>query len=146
MFVNGIDNNFNAFEKLAGMQSMLDRITGQDIYCAIILVDCVTKKLSSDFKNLVGMCTDGAPAMSGKRNRAMALFQEHIGRKVITHHCIIHQQILCSKVLKFDSVISVVVSIVNYPRTKKVKHCLFKSFSVDVDSEYDDVVYYTDVR
>ena len=87
VFVRGIDNNFNASEELADMQSMQGRTTGKNICSAII--DCVTKKLSCDFKNLVGMCTDGAPAICGKRNGAMALLQEHIGRKIITHHCIL---------------------------------------------------------
>ena len=110
------------------MQSMQGRTTGKDICSTII--DCVTNKLSSDFKKLVGLCTDGAPAKcKKKKNRAVALLQAHIGRKVITHHCIIHQQVLCSKVLEFDHVMLVVVSIVNYLRTRKVKHCLFKLFS-----------------
>ena len=126
------------------MQSMQGRTTGKDICSAII--DCVTKKLSSDFKKFVGLCTDGAPAMCGKGNVAAALLQAHIGRKVITHHCIIHQQVLCNKVLEFDYVMSVVVSIVNYLRTRKLKHCLFKLFLEEVNAEYGDVVYHTDVR
>lgn len=73
VFVRGIDDNFDASEELAGMQSMQGRTTGKDICSAII--DCVTKKLSSDFKKLVGLCTDGAPAMCGKRNGAAALLQ-----------------------------------------------------------------------
>ena len=143
VFVKGIDDNFNVSEELAGMQSMQGRTTGKDICSAII--DCVTKKLSSDFKNLVGLSTDGAPAMCGKTNGAMALLQEHIGRKIIINHCIIHRQVLCSKVLKFDHVMLIVVSIVNYIRIRKLKHRLFKSFE-EADSEYGKVVYHTDVR
>nr|XP_039256406.1 general transcription factor II-I repeat domain-containing protein 2-like [Styela clava] len=41
---------------------------------------------------------------------------------------------------------SVVVSIVNYLRTRKLKHRLFKLFLEEVDAEYGDVVYHTDVR
>ena len=89
VFVTGIDDNFDASEELAALQSMHSRTTGKDICSAII--DCVTKKLSRDFKKLVGLCTDSAPAMCGKRNGVAALLQARIGRKVITHHCIIHQ-------------------------------------------------------
>ena len=66
VFVRGIDDNFDASEELAGrpMQSMQGRTTGKDICSAIR--DCVTKKLSSDFKKLVGLFTVGAPAMCGK--------------------------------------------------------------------------------
>ena len=40
----------------------------------------------------------------------------------------------------------VVVSIVNYIRTRKLKHRLFKLFLKEADSEYGNVVYHTDVR
>ena len=125
VFVREIDDNFNVSEELAGMQSLQGRTTGKDICSAII--DCVAKKLSSDFKNLVGLCTDRAPATSirGKTNGAMALLQEHIGRKIIINHCITYRQVLCSKVLKFDHVMLVVVSIVNSLRTRKLRHRLF---------------------
>ena len=92
------------------------------------------------------MCTDDAPAMCRKTNGAMSLLQKHIGKKIITHHCILHQQVLCSKVLEFDHIMLVVVSIVNYLQTRKLKHHLFKSFLEEADSEYGDIMYHTDVR
>ena len=76
----------------------------------------------------------------------MAFMLEHIGRKVITHHCIIHQKVLCSKVLEFGHVMSLVVSIVNYLQTRKLKHRLFKSFLKEAGAEYGGVVCHTDVR
>ena len=41
---------------------------------------------------------------------------------------------------------SVIVSIVNFLRTRKLKHGLFKLFLEEVDAENGDVVYHTDVR
>ena len=76
----------------------------------------------------------------------MALLQEHIGRKIIINHCIIRRQVLCSKVLKFDHVMLVVVSIVNYLRTRKLKHGIFTLFLEKANSEYGNVVYHTDLR
>ena len=58
----------------------LGRTTGKDICSAT--VDCVTKKLSRNFENLVEICTDGAPAICKKRNGAMALLQEHIEERL----------------------------------------------------------------
>ena len=43
-------------------------------------------------------------------------------------------------------VMLVVVSIVNYLGTRKLKHRLFKLFLKEADSEYGNVVYQTDVR
>ena len=108
MFVRSIDDNFNVPEELVVCSC---RTTGKDICSAII--DHVTKKLSSDFKTLFGLCTDGAPAMCAKTNGAMALLQEHNGRKITMNHCITYWQVLCRKVLKFDHVMLDVVSIVN---------------------------------
>ena len=71
------------------MQSMQGPTTGKD-QCRPI-IDCVTKKLSSNLKNLVGLSTDGAPAICGKTIGAMALLQEHIGRKIFINHCIIQK-------------------------------------------------------
>ena len=76
----------------------------------------------------------------------MALLQEHIERKIIINYCIIHWQVLRPKVLKFDHVMLVVIFIVNYLRTEKLKHRLFILFLEEADSEYGDVVYHTDVR
>ena len=47
VIVRGIDDNFDASEELAGMQSMQGRTTRKD-RCSTI-IDCVTKKLSCDF-------------------------------------------------------------------------------------------------
>ena len=68
MLVNSIDDSLNAFEEIAGVQSVEGRKTGKDI-CSEI-ADCVTTKLHIDFKNLVGVCTDGAPAMCIKKKRS----------------------------------------------------------------------------
>ena len=76
----------------------------------------------------------------------MTLLQEYIGRKIIINHCIIHRQVLYSKVLKLDHVMLVVIFIVNYFRTTKLKHRLFNLFIEEADLEYGDVVYHIDVR
>ena len=144
IYIRGVDKDFNISEELAAMQSMKGRTTGKDICTE--LVNCVNKKLAYSFTNLVAICTDGAPAMCGKHTGAVSLIQEVIGRRIITHHCIIHQQALCGKVLKFDHVMSVVVSVVNYLRARALKHRTFRAFLEEVDAEYKDLVYHTEVR
>ena len=53
---------------------------------------------------------------------------------------------LCSKVLKLDHVMSIIVSIVNCLRTRRLKQRLFVSFFEEAGAGYGDVVYHTDVR
>ncbi len=61
---------------------------------------------------LISICTDGAPSMIGKKNEAIALLQRQVGdeHEIKQYHCVIHQQARCSKVLKFEHIMSVVVS------------------------------------
>ncbi|KAG6926376.1 GTF2I repeat domain containing 2 [Chelydra serpentina] len=143
IFIRGIDKNFEITEELAGMCSMTGRTTGKEISSEVI--KCMNDKLGLDFTNLVAICTDGAPAMCGK-NGAVTLLEEFIGRQITKHHCIIHRQVLCSKVLKFEHVMSVVVSIVNYIRSRGLKHRTFRAFLEGVDAESSDLIYYTEVR
>ena len=102
------------------MKSMKGRTSGKAICTE--LIKCVNKKLAYSFTNLVAICTDSAPAICGKHTGAVSLIQEVIERLIITHHCIIHQQALCGKILKFDHVMSAVVSVVNYLRARAQKH------------------------
>ena len=120
MYIRGVDKDFDISEELAAMQSMKGRTTGKDVCTESI--NCVNKKLAY---NLVAICTDGAPAMCGKHIGAVSLVQEVIERHMITHHCIIHQQSLCDKILKFNHIMFVVVSVVYYFRTRALKHRTF---------------------
>jgi hypothetical protein len=116
IFIRGIDDNFEITEELAGMCSMHGRTTGKDI--ADEVKRCVTEKLETTFQNLVAICTDGAPAMCGRNVGAAALVEEFAGKSITKYHCIVHQQVLCSKVLNYDHVMSVVTSVVNYIRSR----------------------------
>ncbi len=60
------------------------------------------------WKRFAGITTDGAPSMTGRKNGLVALDQIKLeGENVeeaIALHCIIHQQALCGKCLRFDNV------------------------------------------
>ena len=66
--------------------------------------------------------------------------------EAIALHCIIHQQALCSKCLKFDNVMSVVVKCINQIRSRGLKYRMFRAFLEETESEYEDVLYFTEVR
>ena len=61
-------------------------------------------------------------------------------------HFLIHQQALCSKVLKWESVMKVVVSCVNFIRANGLKHRQFQAFLSELESAHGDVLYHTEVR
>jgi galactitol-specific phosphotransferase system IIB component len=101
IFIRCVDKNFEITEELAGMLFMTGRRTGKDVSSEVI--KCVNDKLGFDFTNLAAICTDGAPAMCGKNVGSVALLAEFIGRQITKHHCIIHDQALCSQVLTFKA-------------------------------------------
>ena len=61
----------------------------------------------------------------------------------ISYHCIIHQQVLCSKVVNYEHVMKVVVKMINSIRARALRHRLFKSLLDEVDAQYGDLVSYT---
>ncbi|KAM9802262.1 tRNA (guanine-N(7)-)-methyltransferase non-catalytic subunit wdr4 isoform X4 [Syngnathus typhle] len=58
--------------------------------------------------------------------------------------CIIHQQALCSKILRYDNVMSDVVKIINHSRSWALKHRQFRECLAEIESEYEDVLYFTE--
>jgi hypothetical protein len=143
-FILGVDGNFEITEELVGMCSMTGRATGKEIFGEVI--KCLDDKLGIGFADLVAVCTDGAPAMRGKSTGAVTLSEQFVGRQRTKHHCIIHLQVLCSKVLKSDYVMSAVVSLVNYLRSRGLKHRTLRAFLEEVDAECSDLLYHTEVR
>ena len=123
---------------------MHDHITGENICEKII--KCLQNKLKLSFTNLIAICSDGARNMTGIKTGSVTLLESHIGRKITKFHCILHLQVLCSKVLQFEHIISVVVKIVNYIRSNALKHRIFRTFLEDVHADYDDLLYHTEVR
>jgi hypothetical protein len=124
--IKGVDINFEITEELAGMLSITGHTTGKETSSEMIM--CVNNKLGYDFTNLVAIFTGGAPVICGKIVGAVTLLEEFIGRQIIFHHCIIQLQVLFSQVLKFERVISVVVSIVNFLRSTGLKHRRLEPF------------------
>lgn len=97
------------------------------------------------------MSTDGAANMIGWHNGAVVKLQAKIKNLhpdlSVTHfHCIIHQQNLCSKILKLDHVLYLVTSIVNYIRGHSLNHHQFNQLLEDMGNHLTDVPFHTDVR
>ena len=95
------------------------------------------------WNKVTGIITDGAPAMAGKQSGLSTLVCNKLseGGKAIKLHCIIHQQVLCAKHLKYDHVMKPVIKAINYIRSRAM--C---QFQLDIQADNGDVVYHNDVR
>ncbi|XP_072239317.1 general transcription factor II-I repeat domain-containing protein 2-like [Leuresthes tenuis] len=148
IFIRGVDSNLRVTEEVMDIKSMHGTTTGKDIF-ENVCQSVTDMKLPWD--KLIGLTTDGAPAMcsakSGLVGRMRVKMQEeNCTGELTAYHCIIHQEALCGKVLKMDHVMSTVTQTVNFIRAKGLNHRQFRSFMREIDSEFADIPYHTEVR
>ena len=149
VFVRGIDDDFNITEEMLGLQAMKDTTTGEDIFQELKIL---MAKFNLHFEKLHGLSADGAPAMVGSKVGLTSKIKTELASMNIdtkdssVFHCIIHQENLCAKSLKFEHVMSKVVSSINFIKSRALNHRQFKEFLEDVEAEYGDLVYYCEVR
>ena len=112
-------------EELASLKSLKGTTTGEDIFVQVC-------KTMDDFdlhwSKLASITTDGAPSMVGTTRGLVGRLSREFKERGLTPplqvHCLIHQQALCCKVLRWASVMKVVVHCVNYIRKNVLKHRL----------------------
>lgn len=147
IYVCGVDSNFEVTEKLLTVIPMHGQTTANEIF--LQLCDAI-ENAGLPWKRLVGITTDGAPSMTGRKNGLLALVQRKLEEEGVEEanalHCIFHQQVLCSKCLRCDNVMSVVMNCVDQIRSRGLKHRRFCAFLEEMESEYEDVLYFTKVH
>jgi len=147
IFVRGINQNFEVCEELATLKSLKDATTGENIFLSLTET---LDELELNWEKLTCVTTDGAKSMVGCNigliGRLNRLFDIKNICQPMYLHCIIHQQSLCGSVLNLKSVMSTVISIVNYIRKSGLNHRQFKSFVEDIESEYGDLLFHSEVR
>ncbi|CAN7989679.1 unnamed protein product [Ixodes pacificus] len=94
--------------------------------------------------------TDGARNMIGCKAGVVGRINSEMTRlnvvAPIHRHCIMHQQSLCSKVMRLESVMKVVVPTINFIRSHGLNHRQFQHFLSEIEAEHGDVLYHTEVR
>ena len=148
IFICGVDSSLSITEELLALRPMHGTTTGQDLYEEVSR--CVNE-MGLPWEKLVGLTTDGAPAMCGHRSGLVARMRERMREENVTgeltaYHCIIHQESLCGKALKKEHVMSTITRAVNFIRARGLNHRQFKAFLGELDTEYGDLPYHTEVR
>ena len=96
---------------------------------------------------LVGVCTDGAPAMLGTRSGSITQVKQ-INLDVVGTHCMIHREALASKTLpaRLRATLTEVIKVVNYVKSSALNTRLFRQLCTHFDSTHHDLLFYTQVR
>ena len=138
----------NETEELLSLQCMKDTTTGANIFSEVLNA---FDKFGLDLFTLCGIATDGARAMSETGIGFVgllktALKEKNISDNIAIFHCIIHQQNLCAKSLKFKHVMGPVIKAVNFIRARGLNHRQFQKFLDDLDTEHQDLAHFSEVR
>ncbi|XP_063735205.1 general transcription factor II-I repeat domain-containing protein 2-like [Eleginops maclovinus] len=148
IFIRGVDSSLCVTEEFFGLRSMHGTTTGKDLFEEVSR--CVDK-MGLPWDKLVGLTTDGAPAMCSQKSGLVGKIREKMQDENVTseltvYHCIIHQESLCGKALNMEHVMSIITRAVNFIRARGLNHRQFKSFLAELNSDYGDLPYHTEVR
>lgn len=147
IFVRGVDSALNITEELLDLISMKGTTTAKDLYQA---VKETLDKNKLPLAKLSGIATDGAPAMRGRHSGLTAIIISNLSeehkKEIFICHCVLHIENLCAKQMQMKNVMNIVVPTINFIRSRALNHRQFKEFLELLESEYGDVIYYSEVR
>ena len=99
------------------------------------------------WSKLVGVCTEGAPAMSSANSGLFSLVKQK-NPAIQGTHCMIHKAVLVSKTIpkKLHAHMSVVIKVVNYVKSSVLNARLLSKLCKDMDADHTALLYQTQVR
>lgn len=137
-------HDMTAKEELLTVLHMNAHTRGEDIFQ--IFKNFIDKNKIPVCK-LVSITTDGAPAMTGRRNGFVAKCREDEAfPDFLSYHCIIHQQALCAKMLNMKEIMDVATKVACSIRAKSLQRRLFRLQLEEADSDHTELLLHTDVR
>ncbi|XP_045465147.1 general transcription factor II-I repeat domain-containing protein 2A-like isoform X1 [Harmonia axyridis] len=145
IFIRMVFSDMSAKEEFLTMIPLKGKTRGEDIYDVFFNF---VKYYKLPIYKLVCITTDGAPAMIGNKNGFVALCRANDDfPSFFSFHCIIHQQVLCSKVLNMEEIMGIAIKIVNSIRARSLQRRLFTLQLENSElAEHTDLVLHTDVR
>ncbi|KAG6937314.1 zinc finger BED-type containing 9 [Chelydra serpentina] len=99
------------------------------------------------WEKLVGVCTDGAPAMLGSCSGFVTLVKEK-NPAVTTTLSVMHRQVLAAKTLPDDlrDSLNLAIKIVNFVKNRTLNTRLFAALCVDLGADHKILLFHTEVR
>ncbi|XP_072395401.1 zinc finger MYM-type protein 6-like [Diabrotica undecimpunctata] len=119
--------------------------TGKDIFKAI---DGYLTLKNLSWKDCVGLCSDGAAAMTGHKTGLPSFVREEGNRDIVLTYCIIHREMLAAKRLSpnLNKVLTTVVKTVNFIKSNALSSRLFALLCEDLGSIHSNLLLHTEVR
>ncbi|XP_068224820.1 zinc finger BED domain-containing protein 5-like [Palaemon carinicauda] len=107
----------------------------------------LNQKNQLSWESLVGVCTNGAPAMGSVWSGSVTKVKEK-NPSVMSTHCILHREALAFRTLPAEmlDVLNVAIKVVNFIKAGPLNTRLFKLLRKDMESEHEALLFYTNVR
>lgn len=132
------------YEEFLFCRTLSIRTTGEDIFH---MVDSFVKENQLDWSKCVGICTDGARAMTGRFSGLVKRIQDKAPEAKWTH-CGIHREALaCKKIpASLDITLKNAVKIVNLIKARATNSRIFTAICKELGSEHETLLLHTEVR
>ena len=110
------------------------------------ILDNFMTSSSIEWSWCVGVCTDGAAAMTGKRTGLWTRVRDNVPTATFTH-CMIHRESLASKEMSSEmkSVFDQAITIVNFIKSRPL-NSVSAALCSDMDLDHVQLLMYTEVR
>ncbi|XP_060782686.1 zinc finger BED domain-containing protein 5-like [Neoarius graeffei] len=129
---------------VADLANLLTRTTSEQIFQ---LLNKFIQEHGLDWEKCVGVCTDGARAMTGRNSGVAARIRE-VAPEMRWTHCSIHREVLAVKRMPDDlkSVLDCAVKTVNFIKARPMNARLFHVLCEEMGSEHVQLLLHTEVR
>ena len=147
IFVCCLSSSFELCENFLSMEALATRTRGEDIFIAVKNA-CIRSGL--DLKYLRGICTDGAPAMTGNQQGFVTRFSDYVPNEydnieLINLHCIIHQETQCAKSVALKTILKDVNCIILFICANALHHRQFREILCLSEISAEDILYHSAV-
>lgn len=132
------------FEEILFSKSLETTTKAVDIFSAL---DTFLAGNDLPWEKIIGICTDGAQAMTGCRSGFIELAKKKTP-KIIGSHCIIHRQALACQTLpeSLNVALNIAIKIVNHVKSGALNTRLFETLCQELNSDQVNLLYHTEVR
>lgn len=132
-------------EDIFCFSSLSDQTTGEKIF------ESINKKMQDyalDWKNVVGLCTDGASSMTGKYKGLATKVSAVANEEFVASHCVLHREALASKNMssELNDTLKDAVKIINNIKSNPLHSRIFSLICKEMESEHQNLLFHADIR
>ena len=143
-YVRFIDNDGNIVEDLLFCKLILKNCRAHELFA---ILNNFFQENNLQWKYCVGLCTDGARALSGRFGGLQTLVQG-VAVNAKWTHCLIQREALASQQLSgnLNGVLKVVVKTLNFIEARPLKTRLFQRLCDELGAEQNNLFFYCNAR